>query len=365
MNATTRLHALGQRLWLDNITRDLLDDGRLQRYCAELSVSGLTSNPTIFEQAIRNTGAYDETIRRAAAAGKAGEAIFLDLALADLRRAAAVFQPIHAASGGVDGLVSLEVSPLLADDAAATVAEAKRLYAQAQCANLLIKIPGTPAGVQAVEETIFAGVPVNVTLLFSREHYVAAADAYWRGIRRRIAAGLDPRVNSVASLFISRWDHALSGTLPPELNNRLGLAVAGQTYAAYRTRQASTEWRRLADAGARPQRLLWASTGTKDPRLPESYYAEALAAPDTIDTLPEKTLLALAAPGAQDTAQRAMPEDGGDAERVLADFARAGVDRAALAARLQREGAQAFSRSWSGLLAVIAVIAAKSGQADA
>lgn len=362
MNATTRLHALGQRLWLDNITRDLLDDGTLQRYCAELSVSGLTSNPTIFEQAIRNTGAYDEAIRRAAAAGKAGEALFLDLALADLRRAAAVFQPIHAASGGVDGLVSLEVSPLLADDAAATVAEAKRLYALAQFANLLIKIPGTPAGVQAIEETIFAGVPVNVTLLFSREHYVAAADAYWRGIRRRIAAGLDPRVNSVASLFISRWDHALSGKLPPELNNRLGLAVAGQTYAAYRTRQASAEWRRLADAGARPQRLLWASTGTKDPRLPESYYAEALAAPDTIDTLPEKTLLALAAPGAQDTPRGVMPEDGGDAESVLADFARAGVDRTALAARLQREGAQAFSRSWSGLLAVIA---AKSGQADA
>lgn len=362
MNATTRLHALGQRLWLDNITRDLLDNGTLQRYCTELSVSGLTSNPTIFEQAIRNTGAYDEAIRHATAAGKTGEVLFLDLALADLRRAAAVFLPIHAASGGVDGLVSLEVSPLLADDAAATVAEAKRLYALAQCANLLIKIPGTPAGVQAIEETIFAGVPVNVTLLFSREHYVAAADAYWRGIRRRLAAGLDPRVNSVASLFISRWDHALTGTLPPALNNRLGLAVAGQTYAAYRARQASDEWRRLADAGARPQRLLWASTGTKDPQLPESYYVEALAAPDTIDTLPEKTLLAFAAQGAQGAAHGVMPEDGGAAESVLADFARAGVDRTALAARLQREGAQAFSRSWSGLLAVIA---AKSGLPDA
>lgn len=351
MNATSKLHALGQRLWLDNITRELLDNGTLQRYCSEFSVSGLTSNPTIFEQAIRNTSAYDEAILHKADAGQAGEALFFDLALADLRRAAALFLPIHASSDGADGWVSLEVSPLIADDAAATVSEAKRLYALAQCANLLIKIPGTPSGVQAIEETIFAGVPVNVTLLFSREHYIAAADAYWRGIRRRIAAGLDPRVNCVASLFISRWDQALTGKLPPALNNRAGLAIAGQTYAAYRARQASTEGRWLAEAGARPQRLLWASTGTKDPLLPASYYVEALAAPDTIDTVPEKTLLAFAAQGAP---QNLMPEDGGDAEIVLSAIARAGVDRIALAARLQREGAQAFSRSWTGLLTVIA-----------
>lgn len=351
MIATTRLHELGQSLWLDNITRDLLSSGTLKRYRDQLSVTGLTSNPTIFDQAIGGSTAYDNVLRRKENEGRSGERLFFELALEDLTQAAALFQPIHEATGSVDGWVSLEVSPLLADDAAGTVEEARRLHAHARCPNLFIKIPGTPAGVEAIEEAIFAGVPVNVTLLFSRAQYLAAANAYGRGIQRRIDAGLDPKVLSVASIFVSRWDKAVADKVPTALRNRLGIAISQQIYKAYRERIASPAWRKLADAGAASQRLLWASTGTKDPALAQSYYVEALAAPDTINTMPENTLLAFAENGAL---QGVMREDGGDCETVLADFAKAGVDSGALAAQLQIEGAQAFSKSWNDLMAVVA-----------
>jgi len=351
MKATQQLHDLGQSLWLDNITRGLLTSGTLDRYIRELSVTGLTSNPTIFDQAIGNAGFYDTAIHEKALAGKSGEALFFELALEDLGQAADLFRPVHAATGGLDGWVSLEVSPLLADDTAGTVQAAVQLHAQAQRPNLLIKIPGTRAGIPAIEEAIFAGVPVNVTLLFSREHYLAAAEAYLRGIERRIAAGLDPAVGSVASLFVSRWDVAVRDKVPEELRNRLGIAIAKSTYKAYRELLASSRWQNLAAAGARPQRLLWASTGTKDPAAPVTLYVEALAAPDTINTLPEKTLLAFAGHAA---VQDSLPADGGDAAAMLAGFARAGVDVAALAATLQHAGAQAFAMSWRELLGRIA-----------
>jgi transaldolase len=347
MNRTHLLRDLGQSLWLDNITRELLDNGTLGRYAGEYCVTGLTSNPTIFEHAIGNTGAYDTSIRSKAAAGKSGEALFVELALEDLRRAADLFRPAFDATGGVDGWVSMELSPLLADDTSGSIAAAARVHRQAGRPNLYVKIPGTPAGVPAIEESIFAGVPINVTLLFSREQYLAAAQAYLRGIERRIAAGRDPRVASVASLFVSRWDRAVGGTVPAELRNRLGIAVAGRTYRAYRELMASERWRKLAAAGASPQRLLWASTGTKDPDAPQTLYVEALAAPDTIDTLPENTLRAFAEHG---RLHGAMAEDGGDAEAILARFAQAGVDVDALAIRLQREGAQAFVKSWQALM---------------
>jgi transaldolase len=347
MNRTRLLRDLGQSLWLDNITRELLDNGTLRRYVEEYCVTGLTSNPTIFEHAIGNTGAYDESIRSMAAAGKSGEALFIELALEDLRRAADLFRPAFNATEGVDGWVSMEVSPLLADDTAGSIAATARIHRQAGRSNLYVKIPGTPAGVPAIEESIYAGVPINVTLLFSSDQYVAAAEAYLRGIERRIAAGRDPRVASVASLFVSRWDRAVGDAVPAELRNRLGIAIAGRTYRAYRELLESERWRKLAAAGARPQRLLWASTGTKDPEAPETLYVEALAAPDTIDTIPEKTLHAFAERG---KLEGAMAEDGGDAEAVLARFAQAGIDVDALAVRLQREGAQAFVKSWRALI---------------
>jgi len=351
MKATQRLHDLGQSLWLDNITRGLLTSGTLDRYIGEFSVTGLTSNPTIFDQAIGNADFYDAAIRQKALSGTSGKALFFELALEDLTQAADLFRPIHVASGGVDGWVSLEVSPLLADDAAGTLQAAVQLHAQAQCPNLFIKIPGTPAGITAIEEAIFAGVPVNVTLLFSREHYLAAAEAYLRGIERRIAAGLDPAVGSVASIFVSRWDAAIRNEVPQALRNRLGIAIAKRTYKAYCELLASPRWQKLANAGARPQRLLWASTGTKDPAASDTLYIEALAAPDTINTMPEKTLLAFAEHGAMTSA---LSADDGDAEQVLAEFARAGVDDGVLAATLQREGAQSFAKSWNELMERIA-----------
>ncbi|MEO9136130.1 MAG: transaldolase [Casimicrobiaceae bacterium] len=351
MKATQRLHDLGQSLWLDNITREMLVNGTLRRYIDEFDVTGLTSNPTIFDHAIRNGSFYDDAIRKQAAAGQSGEALFIDLALDDLARAADLFRPVHDATGGVDGWVSMEVSPLLADDTSGSIGEAKRLHAQARRPNLFIKIPGTAAGVPAIEESIAAGVPINVTLLFSREQYVAAANAYLRGIERRIAAGLDPRVDSVASLFVSRWDVAVKDRVPHALRNRLGIAIARRTYKAYRDLLASPRWQKLAGAGARPQRLLWASTGTKDPDAPDTLYIEALAAPDTINTIPDKTLLAFADHG---QLQGVLPADGGDAEQVIGEFRRAGVDDAALADRLQVEGAQAFDKAWSDLLDCIA-----------
>jgi len=351
MKATQTLHDLGQSLWLDNITRDLLDRGTLRSYIGELSVTGLTSNPTIFDHAIRKGDAYDDAIHRKTDEGKAGEPLFLELALEDLTRAADLFRPIHDATAGVDGWVSLEVSPLLVDDAGGTIREVARLHGRAGRANIFIKIPGTGSGLKAIEESIFAGVPVNVTLLFSREQYVAAAEAYMRGIERRIAGGLDPKVSSVASLFVSRWDVAVKDKVAGELRNRLGIAVARRTYKAHRDLLASPRWQKLAGAGARTQRLLWASTGTKDPGAPDTLYVEALAAPDTINTIPDKTLLAFADHG---RVNGVMPIDGGDADAVLAAFTRAGVDNAALAARLQREGAQSFAKSWQELMDCIA-----------
>ena len=351
MNPAQKLHDLGQSLWLDNITRGLLTSGTLERYIKEYAVTGLTSNPTIFDHAIRNSDFYDAAIREKTQAGKTGEALFFELALEDLTRAADLLHPAHVASAGMDGWVSLEVSPLLAEETDATLRAAMQLYMQAQRPNLFIKIPGTPAGIPAIEEAIFAGVPVNVTLLFSREHYLAAADAYMRGIERRIAAGLNPEVGSVTSLFVSRWDGAVADKVPQALHNRLGIAIAMRTYAAYRELLESPRWRKLAAAGARPQRLLWASTGTKDPNASDILYIESLTAPDTINTMPEKTLHAFAEHGNPDGA---LPADGGDAEAVIAEFSRAGIDDGVLAEELQHKGAQAFADSWHDLIACIA-----------
>jgi transaldolase len=351
MTITKQLHDLGQSIWLDNITREILDNGTLRRYIDTLSVTGLTSNPTIFDEAIGNTAAYDVGIRQKAQAGLSGEELFVELALEDLRRAADLFRPVFDRTSGIDGWVSMEVSPLLANDTKTTIDAALRIHKQANRPNLYVKIPGTPAGVPAIEAAIFAGVPVNVTLLFSREHYLSVADAYMKGIERRIGAGLDPRVNSVASLFVSRWDRAVADKVPEDLRNRLGVAIAARAYRAHNELLASKRWQVLESAGARKQRMLWASTGTKDPKAPAGLYVEALAAPDTVDTMPEKTLLAFAANG---TVNSVMAKDGGDAERVLARFAAAGIDIVALAARLQVEGAESFVKSWSELMQRIA-----------
>ncbi len=351
MTPTQQLHDLGQSLWLDNITRDLLTSGTLKRYIDELSVTGLTSNPTIFDHAIRGSSSYDEAIHEKLGQGRSGEALFFELAIEDLAAAADLFKPVHDRTCGVDGWVSLEVSPLLAYDAATTLAAAKDLHARAGRANLYIKIPGTREGLPAIEEATFAGVPVNVTLLFSREQYLAAAEARLRGIERRIAAGLSPDVSSVASLFVSRWDVAVGDAVPGELKNRLGIAVGQRTYAAYCALMASPRWQRAFNSGARPQRLLMASTGTKDPQASDTLYVEALAAPFTVNTMPESTLKAFADHG---RLSGALAADGADGERVIAQFVKAGIDVNALAARLQDEGAKAFVKSWNDLMGVIA-----------
>jgi transaldolase len=350
MKATQLLHNLGQSLWLDNITRDLLNSGTLSRYITELSVTGLTSNPTIFDQAIKSSTSYDAAIREKLAKGESGETLFFDLALEDLTRAADLFRPIYERSNGVDGWVSLEVSPLLAYDTASTLAAAKDLFARAGRPNLFIKIPGTQQGLPAIEEAIFAGIPINVTLLFSREHYVAAAEAFLRGIERRIEAGLKPTVGSVASVFVSRWDAAVKGKVPAELTNRLGIAIAERTYKACRELLSSPRWQRAYNAGARPQRLLWASTGTKDPNASDILYIKALAAPFTVNTMPESTLKALAE---HSELGSILPADGGQCEEVLAQFAKAGIDVEALAVQLQDEGAKSFVKSWNDLMAVL------------
>jgi len=335
MKATQQLHDLGQSIWLDNITRDLLTSGTLKRYIDELSVTGLTSNPTIFDHAIKNSTSYDAAIREKLKEGKSGEGLFFELALDDLTRAADLFRPIYDRTNGVNGWVSLEVSPLLAHDTASTLAAAKDLHTRARRPNLLIKIPGTREGLPAIEEAIFAGVPINVTLLFSREHYVAATEAFLRGIERRIAGGLTPDVGSVASVFISRWDAAVMDKVPHALRGQLGIAIAKRTYKAYRDLLDSPRWQRIYNAGARPQRLLWASTGTKDPEASDVLYVKALAAPFTVNTMPEQTLKALADHG---KLGEILPADGGDCEEVLAEFAKAGVDIDALATRLQDDG---------------------------
>ncbi len=355
-----KLHDVGQSLWLDNITRTLLDDGTLARYIAEYSITGLTSNPSIFDAAIGGGDTYDAAIHAKTRAGLAGEALFTELALEDLRRAADLFKPVFDATDQVDGWVSMEISPLLAANTAGSITAARQIHEQAQRANLFVKIPGTPQGVAAIEQAIFLGIPINVTLLFSCAQYQAAAEAYLRGVERRLAAGLNLRVASVASLFVSRWDVAGNPQLPVELRHKLGIAVAQQTYRAYRELLASSRWQKLAAAGAKPQRLLWASTGTKDPAAPDTLYVSALAAPDTIDTLPEKTLHAFADHG---QLQGVMPTDGGDAEAVLQQVTRAGVDVEALSAKLQQDGADAFVKSWQQLLQRIAEKSAAPGSA--
>ncbi len=359
MKATQQLHDLGQSLWLDNITRGLLTSGILARYIDELSVTGLTSNPTIFDHAIASTDFYDSAIGEKAEISISDEDIFFALAIEDIGRAADLFRPVFDATAGVDGWVSLEVSPLLADDTEGTIRAAKALHQRAGRPNVFIKIPGTPAGIPAIEEAVYAGVSVNVTLLFSREHYIAAAGAYMRGIERRLEAGLDPDVSSVASLFISRWDVAVKDRVPDALRNRLGIAIAKRTYEAYREMLASSRWQRLADVGTHPQRLLWASTGTKDPDASDVLYIEALAAPDTINTMPEKTLLALADHGhIEDT----LTESGSDAETMLRAFTAADIDDVELAAQLQQDGTRAFADSWHDLMQCIAAKRARLTQ---
>jgi transaldolase len=349
-DAIFRATGAGQSLWLDDITRALLDQGALRRYMDDFRVSGLTSNPTIFDAAISGSTDYDAAIRSDALSGLDDESLFVELALQDLRRAADLLHPVFAATHGADGWVSMEVSPTLVDDAAGTLAAARRIFGQAARANLFVKIPGTPAGIQAIEAAIYAGIPVNVTLLFSLDQYVEAADAYLLGVERRLEAGLGPHVGSVASLFVSRWDRAVAESVPADLRNRLGIAIAGRVYHYHRQLLASTRWRRLADAGARPQRLLWASTGTKDPLAADTSYVNALVAPGTINTLPTKTLLAFADHGAP----RPMADDDAAARATLARFAAAGVDVDALGERLQREGAQKFLQSWQHVLQSIA-----------
>jgi transaldolase len=347
MSMTKNLHDLGQSIWLDNITREILDDGTLKRYIDQFSVTGLTSNPTIFDEAIGKTAAYDKGIREKAAAGSSGEDLFIELALEDLRRAADLFRPEFDRSGGVDGWVSMEVSPLLANNTQSTIDAALRIHKQANRPNLYVKIPGTPAGVPAIEAAIFAGVPINVTLLFSREQYLQVAEAYMRALERRIAAGLDPKINSVASVFVSRWDRAVADKVPQELVNRLGIAIMQRTYRAHCELIASKRWKDLEAKGARKQRMLWASTGTKDPKAPAGLYVEALAAPETIDTMPEKTLMSFAQGG---SLKGVMSKDGGDAEEILGRFARAGIDVNALADQLQADGAASFVKSWTELM---------------
>jgi transaldolase len=359
MNPTVQLGQTGQSIWLDTITRELLTSGTLKGYIDDLSVTGLTSNPTIFDQALGTSGAYDEAIWVGVRAGRTGEELFFDLALDDLTRAADLFRPVHDRTNGVDGYVSLEVSPRLAYEATSTLKAAKALFARAARPNLLIKIPGTREGLPAIEDATFAGIPVNVTLLFSAEQYVAAAGAWLRGVERRLAAGLDPDVRSVASLFVSRWDRAVAARVPAELRNRLGLAVARRTYAASHALQASPRWQRVQNAGARPQRLLFASTGTKDPAVMDTLYVSALVAPYTVNTMPESTLLAFADHGALGPP---LAADGGDAEMVIERHTRAGIDVDTLAAELQTDGAKAFVKSWHELLARVARKAAAAGK---
>jgi transaldolase len=350
MTPTQAVHDLGQSLWLDNITRSLLRTDELRRYIDELSITGLTSNPTIFDHAIKNSADYDEAVERKLAEGKSGEKLFFELALEDLTEAADLFRPVFDRTCGVDGWVSLEVSPLLAYDTKSTVAEAKDLHAWGRRPNLLIKIPGTKEGLPAIEEAIFAGIPVNVTLLFSEDQYIAAAEAFMRGVERRIDAGLKPDVGSVASIFVSRWDVAVTGKVPPTLNNQLGIAVGKRIYKSYLSLLSSPRWMRAYNAGARPQRLLWASTGTKDPKASDVLYVKALAAPFTVNTVPESTLKALAEHGAVGAT---MPTDGGDSEEVLARFAAAKINVQALSAQLQEDGAKSFVNSWNDLMDVI------------
>ncbi len=350
MKPTQQLHDLGQSLWLDNITRRMLGDGTLEGYIRDLSVTGLTSNPTIFDKAISQTEDYDEQIAEDAPKADSHEELFFKLAIADLSDATKLFAAVNKRTAGVDGWCSLEVSPTIADDTQATVQQAAKLHSDAARDNLYIKIPGTPAGVPAIEESIYAGIPINVTLLFDDQQYLAAADAYLKGIERRLADGKDPVVHSVASIFMSRWDVAVKDTVPAELKDKLGIAIGGRAYRAYRELLDSPRMQRLMNEGARPQRLLWASTGTKDPDASDTLYIEAFASPLTVNTMPEPTLQAFADHG---TVGDLMAADGGNSEQVLAEFEQAGIDAAALAQRLQAEGKSSFVKSWEELMSSI------------
>jgi len=346
MSATKDLHELGQSLWIDHITRELLSSGTLQRYVNDMSVTGLTSNPTIFDLAISKSADYDDDIHRLVKEGLAGEDLFFELAIKDLKQAAKIFAPVHRRTAGVDGWVSLEVSPLLAFDTSKTINQAKALHQKAEAPNIFIKIPGTKEGAPAIEEATYAGVHVNVTLLFSREHYVRAADAYMRGLERRLVEGLSLDVRSVASIFISRWDNAVKDKVAAKLRNKLAIAVGHQTYKAYRDIMDSDRWQRLENNGARCQRLLFASTSTKDPEASDVLYINSLAAPNTVNTMPEKTLLAFNDHG---QVKGVLSRDGGNADQVLHEFEAAGIDPNKLAAQLQTEGAKSFSDSWYNL----------------
>lgn len=351
MSPLKTLQEKGQSIWLDSISREMLETGTLARYIADLSVTGLTSNPTIFQKAVSASQRYDEAIRRHGGDRSTTEEVVFDFALEDIREAANLLRHAYDASDHVDGFASLEVSPKLADDAERTISEARSLFARLDRPNVLIKVPGTAAGRTAIEELIAEGIPVNVTLLFSADQYEAAAEAYLRGIERRIGAGKSGYVPSVASLFVSRWDAHTASQLPSQLANRLGIAVGQQTYAAYHRLLSSERWQKLKRAGARPQRLLFASTGTKDPALPLGYYVTALAAPNTVNTLPEKTLHAFAEEG---EVKELLDGDSSQAEATIAAVEKAGVDVAALAAKLQIEGRDAFVDSWDDLLATVA-----------
>ncbi len=347
---TGQLPRLGQSLWLDNITRELLESDTLKRYVEDLSVTGLTSNPAIFNSAISDSSLYDNDIRSQLNSKKVGEELFFDLAIHDLRRAADLFFPVYQQTSSVDGFVSLEVSPLLAHDTHATIEQALKLYAKAGKPNLFIKIPGTPEGLLAIEESIFSGVPINVTLLFSADQYKAAADAYMNGLERRLKAGLSVDVRSVASIFVSRWDVAVADKVPTELRNALGIAISRQTYKAYRDILDSDRFKCLENAGARAQRLLFASTGTKDKAASDTLYVSGLIAANTINTMPESTLLAFADHG---VIESVLSRDGGDADSVLAKHVDAGIDLTALSIELQSNGADSFVKSWKELLAAI------------
>lgn len=350
MRALTRLHDAGQSIWLDSVSRDMLRDGTLAGYIRDFSVTGLTSNPSIFQRSVSSANRYDDEIRERLEPGISAERLFFEFALQDIVEAADLLRPIFDATGGVDGFASIEVSPVLADDTEGTIAEGRALFARADRPNVLIKIPATPAGLRAIEELLFAGVPIHATLLFSWADYEATTKAYLRGIERRVEAGLDPNIVSVASLFVSRWDAHTASVLPPELTNLLGIAVAQRAYRAYRNVLASDYWRDLASAGARPQRLLWASTGTKDPAIPDTYYVTALAAEGTVDTMPEKTLLAFADHG---EFEGLLSEDASEADRVISKIGKAGVDVDSMASKLQTEGRDLLVESWNDLLACI------------
>jgi transaldolase len=347
MNATSKLQELGQSLWLDNISRNMIDTGLLQTYISDFSITGLTSNPSIFTKAVAGGSDYDAQIASERATGATPEEIVLRLMVQDLRRAADLFAPIHKATSGKDGWVSIEVSPYLINDAKGSLEWAQRLHAQMDRANAFVKIPGTQQGAVAIEEAIFQGIAINVTLLFSRDQYVAVAEAYMRGIERRIDGGLDPKVRSVASVFVSRWDAAAAKQGRADLRNRLGLAVAADVWDAYQSILASERWQTLAKAGAMPQTLLWASTGVKDPEADDTLYITALAAPETINTMPDATLRAFADHGAVGKGGTLDREAGAKLRRVATE---GGLDLDALAGKLQVDGGDAFVTAWDELL---------------